>query len=73
MINEKPYHTEKHYSPQELAEMWGLSTNFIRNLFRLEPGVVVIDRPEARFKRAYSTIRIPISLAQRVHDKLTKR
>ena len=61
---------EPHYAPGELARLWGLSSNFIRNRFKDEKGVIVIDRPEELHKRSYSTIRIPESVALKVHEKL---
>ena len=42
---------EPHYTPQELAEPWGFSARFIRELFEDEPGVLIIDRPERMHKR----------------------
>jgi hypothetical protein len=61
---------EQHFSPSALGELWGLSPDFIRDRFRGEPGVVCIDRPETRFKQGYSTLRIPKSVAARVHATL---
>jgi hypothetical protein len=61
---------EKHYTPAELAVLWGLSPDFIRDRFRDEPGVLKIDRPERMRKRGYCTIRIPQSVASRVHREL---
>jgi transcriptional regulator GlxA family with amidase domain len=63
---------EKHFSVNELAEWWGLSERTIRRMFDSEPGVVVLERSETRFKRAYKTVRIPQSVAQRVYRKLKK-
>ena len=37
---------EQHFSPGKLAALWDLSTGSIRSLFRDEPGVIIIDRPE---------------------------
>jgi hypothetical protein len=31
---------EKHYTPAELAKVWGVDAETIRNLFRNEPGVL---------------------------------
>jgi hypothetical protein len=59
---------EQHYSPAELGKLWGLSARFIRDLFRAEKGVLLIDRPEQMHKRGYSTIRIPASVAARVYS-----
>ena len=69
-MEQKNYYTEVHYSPQQLSKLWGLSARFIRDLFAHVPGVLKIDRPEERYKRGYSTIRIPISIAERVHASL---
>lgn len=64
---------EKHYTPQQLAEAWCLSLKAIRTLFRDEPGVLVLERPETRHKRGYATLRIPASVADRVHLRLRNR
>jgi hypothetical protein len=63
---------EHHFKPGELAELWGVSVATIYRLFRDVPGVLVIDRPVKRYKRRYSTIRIPESVAKRVYEKLSK-
>ena len=64
---------EKHYTVQEIAEMWHLSETVVRKLFRDEHGVIKIDAPERRFKRGYCTLRIPESVAERVHVRLGHR
>ena len=61
---------EQHFSPAELGKLWHLSPHFIRHRFKDEPGVIRIDRPEEMHKRGYLTIRIPVSVAQRVHQQL---
>lgn len=53
--------------------MWGLSIDCVRDMFRKEPGVLVIDRPERTHKRGYSSIRIPASVAEQVHDRLQNK
>jgi len=65
-------HDERHYPPSYWADKWGLSENFIRQLFVDEPGVMKIVRPEdlKNRKRAYITLRIPESVAARVHERL---
>jgi len=54
---------EKHYSPQEVAELWALSDSAIRRLFQDEPGVLKVGEPSQRLgrklKRRYFTLRIP--------------
>jgi len=61
---------ERHYSPEELASMWGLSADTIRRLFDREPGALVIERTKKHARR-YRTLRIPESVALRVHRRLT--
>jgi hypothetical protein len=63
---------ERHYSIQELANLWNLSEKTVRRLFENEPGVIEIGNGEARFRRAYVTRRIPESVVQRVHRRLRK-
>ena len=62
---------EKHYKPEELAELWGVSTETIRNIFREEEGVLKIGSTGSKYKRGYVTLRIPIEVAERVHQKLS--
>jgi hypothetical protein len=64
---------EQHYTPAELAKLWGLSPPFILETFRDEPGVLKVDRPEEMHKRSYCTLRIPRSVAHRVHCRLQAR
>ena len=63
---------EKHYSIAELAALWNLSRKTIRRIFEHEPGVLRWGKDETRFKRSYLTLRIPQSVAARVHRQLTK-
>jgi hypothetical protein len=63
--------SEDHFTPQELATKWGLDPDTIRTLFADEPGVLVVTRPETRYKRLYRTFRIPKSVAARVHNRLS--
>jgi hypothetical protein len=63
--------TERHYTPDELGEIWALSADTIRHLFEHEPGVLVIEHQRPRGTRRYRTLRIPESVAQRVHRRMT--
>jgi hypothetical protein len=65
--------TERHYTPKQLADVWGLAPDTIRGLFESERGVMVIDRNGTRSKRRYRTFRIPESVAARVHGKLSAK
>lgn len=62
---------EKYFSPTELAKTLGLSVDTIRRLFSNEDGVLAVQRPAARKVRPYKTLRIPLSVALRVLEKLT--
>lgn len=61
---------ERHYTVAELSKLWFFSENTIRRLFTKEPGVIKIARQESRFKRSYTSLRIPERIAQRVHRRM---
>jgi hypothetical protein len=62
---------EKHYSVDELATLWNLDPKSIRSLFRGEPGVLRFGRSAGtRLKRAYTTLRIPQSVMERVYLRM---
>lgn len=63
--------SERHFTPAEIAELWNLDVGSVRNLFRMEEGVLKIgnDRSTAR-KRSHTTLRIPESVVVRVHRRL---
>lgn len=62
---------ERHYTTEELAEMWNVSTEFVRRLMLEEPGVVVF-RNVRPGRRVYRTLRIPESIAHRVHRRMRR-
>ena len=62
---------ERHYTPQELAVTWGVSVQTIRDVFRNEEGVLKLGSNGTRTKRRYKTLRIPESVARRVHTRLS--
>ena len=64
---------EQHFKPIQLAKLWGVSDETIRRIFENEPGVLVIDRPEELHKRGYRSVRIPSSVAERVHKQYLSR
>ena len=64
-------HAEHHYSVRELAELWAFRDDTIRRLFEDEPGVLMIGERHPRRKRRYITLRIPNSVAARVHQRLS--
>ncbi len=64
---------ERHYTPKELAAVWRLDETTIRRLFIDEPGVLKIGKSGRRDgKRDYLSLRIPESVAQRVHGERSK-
>ena len=61
---------ERHYSTAEIGELWNISADFVRDLFRDEPGVVALERTGSR---RYVTYRIPESVMLRVHNQMVRR
>jgi hypothetical protein len=64
---------ERHYAVIEVAEMWNLSPDKVREIFEHEPGVLVIGDRSPRCKRRYLTLRIPQTVLQRVHNRLASK
>jgi hypothetical protein len=61
---------ERHYAVNEVAELWNLSPDKVREIFEHESGVLVIGDRNPRHKRRYLTLRIPQTVLQRVHNRL---
>ena len=61
---------EPHFTPVTIAKLWGLSVDKIRDVFREEPGVLMLDNAASRKKRQYRTMIIPRSVVERVHSRL---
>jgi hypothetical protein len=68
---------EKHWTPIEVAEMWGISAQMVRTIFIDEPGVLLIGEESRRvgrkLTRHYYTMRIPQSVLERVHQQRSTR
>jgi hypothetical protein len=63
----------RHYTVEEIAELWRISEEFVRRLFEKEAGVLVLgDGRGGRHKRRYRTVRIPEPVLERVHKRLTQ-
>jgi transposase-like protein len=62
---------ERHYTVAELARLWQLDQSTVRRVFQDEPGVLKLGRG-TRGKRAYVTLRIPESVAERVHRERSR-
>jgi hypothetical protein len=56
---------ERHYAVIEVADMWHLSPDKVREIFEHEPGVLVIAERNPRHKRGYLTLRIPYTVLVR--------
>jgi len=64
---------EQHFTPQELAQLWRLDESTIRRLFQDEPGVLKLGKANRRDgKRDYVSLRIPASVAFRVHQERSR-
>ena len=64
---------ERHYAVTEIAEMWNLSPDKVRELFEYEPGVLVLGEQSSRRKRRYVTLRIPQTVLEQVHRRFSSR
>jgi hypothetical protein len=63
---------ERLFTPADLADRWALSVDTVRRLFEREPDILIVTlrRPG---RRRYRTMRIPLSVAERVYRRLTSR
>ena len=62
---------ERHFSVAEVSLMWNLSLDATRRIFQDEAGVLVLGYQGSKHKRRYTTLRIPESVLQRVHRRMT--
>jgi hypothetical protein len=61
---------ERHYTPAEIGTLWGFDQTTIRRMFIDEPGVLKEGKRARRDgKRQYVSLRIPESVAVRVHQR----
>jgi hypothetical protein len=58
---------EKHYRIGELARLWCLGRETVRQLIKGDPGVVKI---RMRRKKAHTVYGVPESAARRIHTRL---
>jgi len=61
---------EAHHPLNYYAKLWHLHRDTIRPYFEKHPGVLKIVRRETRLKRGYTTLRIPVSVAEAIHAQL---
>ena len=62
-----PLYRQKHFHVNELAELWGTSAHTVRRWFEDEPDVLRITVGYRRGKDHKVCLRIPESVAERVH------
>ena len=65
--------SEQHYTVQEIAETWAVSEMTVYRWFENEEGVMIFGSPETLNKRKRMSMRIPKSVAERVHQRLRNR
>ncbi len=63
---------ERHYSVEEIGDLWGLSPRTVRQMFENEPGIIVFGNMGSLKKRRYITLRIPESVLVCVHRRFRK-
>jgi hypothetical protein len=67
-----PVALEHHFTVDAIAELWTISRDSVIRIFEREPGVVVVTTPKGnRGRRGYRTLRIPESVALRVHRRMS--
>lgn len=70
---DSPQFAARHFSVNEIAELWNLGRDMVRGLFQKEPGVLVLgDQKSSGRKRRYVTLRIPEDVVRRVHARLQR-
>jgi predicted transcriptional regulator len=61
------------YTPQEVADIMGVTAPTVRKLFAKERGVIIFDCPAKMNKQRYRSMRIPRAVLERVMRGLTVR
>ena len=61
----------RYYSAREIAELLNLSQDSVRKLFQDEPGVLVLGDQSSKYKRRYTTLRVPDSVLRRVLRRMS--
>jgi hypothetical protein len=64
--------TDRHFTAKQLAELWGLDQSTVRRIFRDEDGVLRIPHLRRHGKRDYVSLRIPASVAARMHKRRSR-
>ena len=61
----------RYYSVKEISDLLNLSQDSVRKLFQNEPGVLVLGDQSSKYKRRYTTLRIPESVLRRVLRRMS--
>jgi hypothetical protein len=65
--------TETHYSPKQIAKMWGVSEDTVRRSFEDYPGVLKFSARRLSGRgRHRVTLRIPESVLQQFHAERSR-
>lgn len=67
-----PVELERHYTPAEVAQQWGVSVDTVRRIFANAPGVLKIGHAESRHKGKYVTLRVPERILRAYHARLSR-
>lgn len=59
---------ERHFTVPQLADMWNLSREFVRQVVQGEPGVTEWVRQQPG-RRRYRVLRVPQSVAERLYNR----
>lgn len=70
-VRQEPFE-ERHFTVPELASMWRLSREFVRQVVRHEPGVTEWVRQQPG-RRRYRVLRVPKSVAERLYNRALGR
>lgn len=63
---------ERHFTVTELATMWRLSKEFVRQVVQHEPGVTEWVRQQPG-RRRYRVLRVPQSVAERLYNRAVSK
>jgi hypothetical protein len=66
-----PEFAERHFTVEDVADLWSLSSDTVRRLFEREPDVLVLESTRGfGRKRRYRTLRIPECVVARVYRRM---
>jgi hypothetical protein len=64
---------ERHFTVPQLARKWNYDPKTLRKWFKGRTGVIHDPHPATRKKRAYTTLRVPESIAYAEYTRRTGR